>query len=281
MAPNCSRASAGVTRYTRCTSCRSNAGRDSSNEASSACFVAHVPFHSSTTPSGVRDDGRPYGIARTASTRSQSDGSPDNPARARKRFFSSSSAIPTTPYPLDDPRIQLQRPLAVVGGVAEDHAVRRRALEVQVRVVLPREPDPAVELDALAGDGVRGVRAVRLRDGRRRTARPAGRSRARRPRSTPPTATTRCGRACPRTCAGRPGTRRSDVRTPRGPSRTARSCRAPTASRRPSRRTAAPRVAVLPARRSIAARRRAEVAALAGHSTPTRTAASRRSLAAA
>src|SRR5581483_12332938 len=56
--------------------------------------------------------------------------------------------------------------LAVVGRISEEHYVDLCALEVQVQVVLPRETDPAVHVDAAAGDAREGLTAVRLRDRR-------------------------------------------------------------------------------------------------------------------
>src|SRR5580765_4163621 len=58
---------------------------------------------------------------------------------------------------------QLRDDLAVPGGVAERHLGALRALEVDVHVVLPREADAAVDLDALAGGVTVGVGAVGLR----------------------------------------------------------------------------------------------------------------------
>src|SRR5881392_4063460 len=52
--------------------------------------------------------------------------------------------------------------LAVVGGIAEQELGRLRSLEVEVRRVLPREADAAVDLDVLGGGVEVGVRAVRL-----------------------------------------------------------------------------------------------------------------------
>src|SRR5262245_41217569 len=46
---------------------------------------------------------------------------------------------------------QLRHQLAIPGGVAEGHFRALRALEVEMHVVLPREADAAVDLDALAG----------------------------------------------------------------------------------------------------------------------------------
>src|SRR6185295_12933771 len=58
---------------------------------------------------------------------------------------------------------QLGHDLAVPRGVAEGDLGALRALEVEVHVVLPREPDTAVDLDALARDVTVRVRAVGLR----------------------------------------------------------------------------------------------------------------------
>src|SRR5437867_10179109 len=57
---------------------------------------------------------------------------------------------------------QLRDPLAVVRRVAEGELGRLGALEVEVQVVLPGEPDAAVELDAGAGHLTVGVGDVRL-----------------------------------------------------------------------------------------------------------------------
>src|SRR5262249_20684577 len=60
----------------------------------------------------------------------------------------------------------LREQFAVVRRVAEEDLRALRALEVEVRVVLPREADAAVDLDVL-GRGVEvRLRAVRLREGR-------------------------------------------------------------------------------------------------------------------
>src|SRR5213083_1287415 len=47
---------------------------------------------------------------------------------------------------------QLRDPLAVVRRVTERELGRLGALEVEVQIVLPGEPDAAVELDARASD---------------------------------------------------------------------------------------------------------------------------------
>src|SRR5439155_822990 len=52
--------------------------------------------------------------------------------------------------------------LAVVVGVPVHRLERFRALEVEVQVVLPGEPDAAVHLDRLAADWARGVADIRL-----------------------------------------------------------------------------------------------------------------------
>src|SRR5216684_3523690 len=52
--------------------------------------------------------------------------------------------------------------LPVIRGVAERELRRLRALEVQVQIVLPREADAAVELDAGARDLSIRVRRVGL-----------------------------------------------------------------------------------------------------------------------
>ena len=62
--------------------------------------------------------------------------------RSRYRFLAESPS-----------RLQIERlrdELPVVGGVAERHLGRLRALEVQVHVVLPGEADAAMHLDAVA-----------------------------------------------------------------------------------------------------------------------------------
>src|SRR4051794_334092 len=56
----------------------------------------------------------------------------------------------------------LREQLAVVGGVAEEELGRLGPLEVQVRGVLPREPDTTVDLDVLGGGVEVRLRAVRL-----------------------------------------------------------------------------------------------------------------------
>src|SRR5438105_10504916 len=45
----------------------------------------------------------------------------------------------------------LREQLAVVRGRAEQHLARLRALEIQVRRMLPGEADPAVHLDIVGG----------------------------------------------------------------------------------------------------------------------------------
>src|SRR5262249_43012000 len=77
------------------------------------------------------------------------DSGPHTPISVR-----SISAIPRPPSEIDE----LRDELAVPGGIAEGPLGALRALEVEVHVVLPREADPTVDLDALA----RGV-AVRIR----------------------------------------------------------------------------------------------------------------------
>src|SRR5262245_58506122 len=57
---------------------------------------------------------------------------------------------------------QLRNALAMIRGVAERELGRLRALEVQVQVVLPREADAAVELDARPRHLAVGVAHVRL-----------------------------------------------------------------------------------------------------------------------
>src|SRR2546426_7727263 len=57
--------------------------------------------------------------------------------------------------------------LTVVVGVAVHRLERLRALDVEVQIVLPGEPDTAVHLDRLAADTARGVADVRLGDRRR------------------------------------------------------------------------------------------------------------------
>ncbi len=57
--------------------------------------------------------------------------------------------------------------LPVEKGVAEQQRVRRRALEVQVRRMLPGEPHAAVDLDHAADSTLIGGRAERLRGTRR------------------------------------------------------------------------------------------------------------------
>src|SRR5207249_10774286 len=57
---------------------------------------------------------------------------------------------------------QLRDPLAVVRRVTERELGRLGALEVEVQIVLPGEPDAAVELDARASDLPVGVGDVRL-----------------------------------------------------------------------------------------------------------------------
>src|ERR1700730_14552012 len=47
----------------------------------------------------------------------------------------------------------------VIAGRAEQLAAGAGALEVEVRVVLPGEPDPAVQLDGLGGAPVVGIGA--------------------------------------------------------------------------------------------------------------------------
>src|SRR5574341_1720075 len=54
--------------------------------------------------------------------------------------------------------------LAVIVAVAVERLERLCPLEVEVEVVLPGEPDAAVDLDRLAADLARGVPDVRLRD---------------------------------------------------------------------------------------------------------------------
>src|SRR5438045_5900395 len=58
---------------------------------------------------------------------------------------------------------QLRDDLAVPGGVAEGDLGALRALEVDVHVVLPREADATMDLDALAGGVAIGVGTVGLR----------------------------------------------------------------------------------------------------------------------
>jgi hypothetical protein len=53
-------------------------------------LVEHVPFHSSMTPSAVRDLGRPYGMAWTALTTWHSGASPGKLARVANRANSGS-----------------------------------------------------------------------------------------------------------------------------------------------------------------------------------------------
>jgi hypothetical protein len=51
---------------------------------------------------------------------------------------------------------------AVKGGVAEESLRRLGALEKEVRVVLPREPHAAVDLDSLRGNFEIRLRAIGL-----------------------------------------------------------------------------------------------------------------------
>src|SRR5207249_2900169 len=62
--------------------------------------------------------------------------------------------------------------LTMEGGVAEGDLVELGALQVQVQVVLPREADAAVDLEARRHDPAGGVRAPHL--GRRRRDRGLG-----------------------------------------------------------------------------------------------------------
>src|SRR5262249_54268928 len=97
---------------------------------------------------------------------------PSFTAFANSRIFPSSIRIvPSGPQtPINDLSIsamsesdQLRDDLAVPGGVAERHLGALRALEVDVHVVLPREADAAVDLNALAGGMAVRVGAVGLR----------------------------------------------------------------------------------------------------------------------
>ena len=128
-----------------------------------------------------------------------------------------------------------------VVDVPMQRARRHRAPEVHVRVVLPREADAAERLHAVLG-GLE-ERVDRERGGRRDRERAGVAVVERRgPRPTPRRARARCGRACWRSGASRPGTARSADRTAGAPSRTRRWCRRTTATRRPPRpRTAARR----------------------------------------
>src|SRR5262245_47670382 len=96
-------------------------------------------------------------------------------AFANSRIFPSSMCIvPSGPHtPISERSIsamsqpyQLRDELAVPGGVAEGHLGALGTLEVDVHVVLPREADAAVDLDALAGGVPVGVRDVGLGHGR-------------------------------------------------------------------------------------------------------------------
>src|SRR6478609_8887373 len=57
----------------------------------------------------------------------------------------------------------LRQQFAVIRGVAEVDLGALRALEVEVRGVLPRKPDPAVDLDVLRRGVEVRLRAIRLR----------------------------------------------------------------------------------------------------------------------
>src|SRR5256885_13821059 len=57
----------------------------------------------------------------------------------------------------------LRDELAVVGRVAEGHLGRLGALEEQVHIVLPGEPDATVHLDAVSRDLAVRVRYIGLR----------------------------------------------------------------------------------------------------------------------
>src|SRR5436305_10218933 len=63
--------------------------------------------------------------------------------------------------PTSDPQA-VGQPAAVRRGVAEQEIGGLGAPEVQVCVVLPREPDPAVHLDVVAGAREEGLPAERL-----------------------------------------------------------------------------------------------------------------------
>src|SRR5713226_1398631 len=58
---------------------------------------------------------------------------------------------------------ELGNSLAMERRIPEGELRPLRALEVEVEVVLPREADPAVELDAIGGDAPVGVGDIRLR----------------------------------------------------------------------------------------------------------------------
>ena len=75
---------------------------------------------------------------------------------------------------------------AVERRVAEQSLRRLGALEKEVRVVLPREPYPAVDLDALRRDAEIGIRAVGFGQRRRRGELFFVRARRPRPRSSSP-----------------------------------------------------------------------------------------------
>src|SRR5439155_6714025 len=93
-------------------------------------------------------------------------------ARANSWIFPSSTCIfasgPQTPInerstsAISQPD-QLRDDLTVPGGVAEGDFGALRALEVDVHVVLPREADAAVDLDAFAGGVAVRVGRVGLR----------------------------------------------------------------------------------------------------------------------
>src|SRR5207237_4570596 len=56
----------------------------------------------------------------------------------------------------------LSQELSVIGGIAEQQLGRLRTLEVEMCVMLPREADPAVDLDVLGGGVEVSVGAVGL-----------------------------------------------------------------------------------------------------------------------
>ena len=60
---------------------------------------------------------------------------------------------------------QLGDPFAVVTGGTEERLGAAGAFEVQMRGVFPGESDAAMDLNALGGDVIEGVRAVCLGDG--------------------------------------------------------------------------------------------------------------------